>query len=168
MGRIITAFISIIYLEDERRWSSQGNVNRPMCQIKNHPSSFHNLKLKRFTTQRSVDCENECHNKIVPFTTVGISQSTSTYSNILFRLFVLLQVLRAQNFWHNLALACQLIVENFWIKIKTEYENILPGDERRGPWWLAVAKHQISKWRTRNRWGLSVNMAKSNLNEEAQ
>ena len=38
-----------------------------LCRIKNHHSSFRNLKLKRLIWQRSVYCENECHNKIVLF-----------------------------------------------------------------------------------------------------
>ena len=42
-----------------------------LCRIKNHHSSFRNLKLKRLIWQRSVYCENECHNKIVLFIHTG-------------------------------------------------------------------------------------------------
>ena len=75
--RIITSLSSIIYNERRagmliRQTGMMGRYKR--CHyvgIKNHHSSFRNLKLKRLIWQRSVYCGNECHNKIVLFIHTG-------------------------------------------------------------------------------------------------
>ena len=133
-----------------------------LCRIKNHHSSFRNLKLKRLIWQRSVYCENECHNKIVLFIHTG-RNITINMDIIEMCFFIIILTLAAQHShtWQPFPVHYYIvIVEHFSIKINAEYSAWRRED-------LAWAKHLISKWRTRKCRGQQTNMAKSNLNEEA-
>ena len=139
-----------------------------LCRIKNHHSSFRNLKLKRLIWQRSVYCENECHNKIVLFIHTGRNITINMdIIQMFFYYYYHFSSLRVVP-QHTKSLLstfpsthCEIVT--VWTFRNPNQSWIFCLEMRRA----AGAKHQISKWRTRNSPGLQTNMAKSNLNEEA-
>ena len=104
-----------------------------LCRIKNHHSSFRNLKLKRLIWQRSVYCENECHNKISLFIHTG--RNITINMDIIQMFFLLLSKLCCLPVATQHSHTCQpfLVHCDCWnISESKPMLNIPPGDEKSG------------------------------------